>query len=135
MKVSEIMHQGVICAKISDSIRQVASIMKENDIGALPILENEKIAGFVTDRDIVLACAGNGASLDDQISSAMSPDIISITPDKDVTEAAELMEQNQISRLLVVEGNNPVGIISLQNLTMNVDNSHLKSEVLEEIKH
>lgn len=135
MKVSDVMHGGVIVSQVTDTIRAVATIMKENDIGAVPVFENGEPAGFVTDRDIVLACAGEGASLDDTIASAMSPEVIAITPDQDITEAARLMEENQISRLLVIDGKNPVGIITLQDLSLNVENSHLKAEIIEEIKH
>lgn len=134
MKVSEVMHEGVITAQVADSIRNVARLMKENDIGAVPIFENDSPAGFVTDRDIVIACAEEGSSLDDEISTAMSPEMIAVSPDKDLTEAARIMEERQISRLLVIDNNRPVGIITLQDLTASLDNSHLKAEIIEEIK-
>lgn len=135
MKVSELMHPGVIVAQVTDSIRDVAKIMKENDIGSIPVVEKGELCGFVTDRDIVLALAYAEVTLDDQISVAMSPEVITISPDSDVTTAAMLMEDNQISRLVVTEGKSIMGIISLQDLSLNVENRHLKSEVIEEIKH
>lgn len=135
MIVSELMHQGIIGANISDSLKAVCKIMKENDIGSVPVLENEKAVGFVTDRDIVLACAEEDCDLDEEISVAMSPEIISVTSDTDVIEAARLMEENQISRLLVIDNDNPVGIITLQDLSLNVNNRNLEAEVIEEIKH
>jgi CBS domain-containing protein len=135
MKVQDLMHEGVIAAQVTDSIKRVAQIMKENDIGSLPVLENGAPVGFVTDRDIVLACAEDSTTLDEEIATAMTPEVIAITPDKDVTEAARLMEEHQISRLIVVDNNRPVGIITLQDLTTNVDNTHLKAEIIEEIKH
>lgn len=135
MKVQDLMHEGVIAAQVTDSIKRVAQIMKENDIGSLPVLENGAPVGFVTDRDIVLACAEESTTLDDEIAAAMTPEVIAITPDKDVTEAARLMEEHQISRLIVLDNNRPVGIITLQDLTANVDNTHLKAEIIEEIKH
>jgi CBS domain-containing protein len=135
MLVSELMHEGVIAADVTDTIRAVARIMKENDIGSLPVIENGMAVGFVTDRDMVLAMADDECNLDDEIAVAMSPEVISITPDQDVTEAARMMEENQISRLLVMEGKKPCGIVTLQDLTINVDNKHLKAEVIEEIKH
>jgi CBS domain-containing protein len=134
MKVSELMHEGVLTAQVSDTIRKVAMMMKENDIGSLPVFENDTPAGFVTDRDIVMACAEEDTNLDDDISAAMSPEVISVSPDKDITEAARIMEDNQISRLLVMEGNQPMGIITLQDLSVNIDNPHLKAEVIQEIK-
>lgn len=135
MKVQELMHEGVIAAQVTDSLKRVAQIMKENDIGSLPVLENGSAVGFVTDRDIVIACADEEVTLDEEVATAMSPEVIAISPDKDITEAARMMEEHQISRLLVVDNNKPIGIITLQDLTLNVDNTHLKAEIIEEIKH
>lgn len=129
------MHTGVITAEVTDTIRSVAKIMKEKDIGSMPVVENGKVCGYVTDRDIVLSFADGETTLDDEIVVAMSPDVISITADQDVTEAARLMEENQISRLLVMEGDKPSGIITLQDLSLGLSNTHLKAEVIEEIKH
>ena len=134
MQISEIMHPGVIVVQASDSIRHVAKIMRDEDVGALPVYDNESPTGFVTDRDIVLACADEDFSLDDKVSDAMSPEFIAVSKDKDITEAARIMEEKQISRLLVVDGKKPVGIVSLSDLSTNVENPHLKSEVLNEIK-
>lgn len=134
MKVSEIMSEGIISVDVSDTLKTVSKCMKENDIGSLPVFENGAPAGFVTDRDIVLAIADD-CTLDEAVSSAMTPEVISVAADEDVTEAARLMEDNQISRIVVMEGTKPVGIVSLQDLTINLENTHLKSEIIEEIKH
>ena len=134
MKVLDLMHEGVISAQVTDTIRNVAQMMKENDIGSLPVFEDNKPAGFVTDRDIVMACAEMDTNLDDDIAVAMSPEVISVSPDADVTEAARIMEENQISRLLVMENDHALGIITLQDLTINIENTHLKAEIIEEIK-
>ena len=64
----------------------------------------------------------------------MSPDIIAVDSEKDLTEAAKIMEEQQISRLLVTNQGRPVGIVTLQDLTSNVENTHLKAEIIEEIK-
>ncbi len=135
MKVSELMHQGVIVAQVTDSIRTVAHFMKEYDIGGLPVVDNGELCGFVTDRDIVLGISYTEVGLDDPISVAMSPEVVTISPDSDVTSAAMLMEDNQISRLVVAEGQNIMGMITLADLALNVENRHLKAEIMEEIKH
>lgn len=134
MKVSEVMHEGIIKAKVSDSIRNIAKLMKENDIGSLPVFEDDSPVGFVTDRDIVLSLADEDTGLDDSIDAAMSPNIIAVDSEKDVTEAAMIMEEQQISRLLVTNQGRPVGIVSLQDLSVNVENPNLKAEIIQEIK-
>jgi CBS domain-containing protein len=135
MHVSEIMHQGVTTAQIGDSLRRVATMMKKHDIGALPVYKNERPVGFVTDRDIVIACVANGHSPDEPVSLAMSREVIFVYEDQDISMATKLMEQNQISRLLVVDkGERPVGMLSLSDIALRSDDDHLKAEVLGEIK-
>lgn len=135
MQVSEFMHQGVTTAQIGDSLRRVASLMKKQDIGSVPVYKNARAVGFVTDRDIVVACVASGHSPDDPISLAMSRDIISVYENQDISEAIKLMEQNQISRLLVIDrGENPVGMLSLRDIALRVKDDHMKAEVLNEIK-
>lgn len=135
MQVSECMHQGVTTAQIGDSLRRVAGLMKKQDIGGIPIYKNARAVGFVTDRDIVVACIASGHSPDDPISLAMSRNIISVYENQDISEAIKLMEQNQISRLMVMDrGENPVGMISLRDIALRINDDHLKAEVLHEIK-
>lgn len=135
MQVSEVMHQGVTTANINDSIKRVATIMKEEDIGSLPVMEDGRTVGFVTDRDIVVSCVANGSSLDESISRAMTEDIITITEDKDISEAAKLMQKNKISRLVVVDqSQKPIGVLSLQDISENLEDEIFTGETLEKIK-
>lgn len=133
MQVSEIMHSGVVTAQINDSLKRVATLMKKQDIGSVPIYKNERPVGFVTDRDIVLTCVANGHSPDEPISLAMSHDIFSVYENQDIAEALKLMEQKQISRLLVLDrGDSPVGMVSLKDIANSPN--EVVSEVLNEIK-
>ncbi|MBA2406066.1 MAG: CBS domain-containing protein [Bdellovibrionales bacterium] len=135
MLVSEVMHSGVTIAQINDSLKRVAKLMKKQDIGGLPVYKNERPVGFVTDRDIVVACVASGHSPDDPISLAMSRDLVCVHADQEIGEALKVMEQKQISRLLVLDkGDNPVGMLSLRDIALRSDDDHLKAEVLNEIK-
>lgn len=133
MQVSEIMHSGVVTAQIHDTLKRVANLMRKEDIGAIPIYKHDRPVGFVTDRDIVLTCVANGHSPDEPISMAMSQDIFSVYENQDVSHALKLMEQKQISRLLVLDrGDNPVGMVSLKDI---VGRAEAKiNDVLSEIK-
>lgn len=116
MQVSEIMHEGVITVDMNDSIKKVAAIMKAEDIGAVPVMDDGIAVGFVTDRDIVITCLAEGYSIDGPISHAMSEDLITISKESDVREAQRLMNENKISRLLVLENEKPIGIVSLHDM-------------------
>jgi CBS domain-containing protein len=135
MQVSEVMHQGVKMAQILDSFQRVANLMKKNDIGIVPIYKNERPVGIVTDRDIVVSGLAHGHRPDEPISLAMTHKVISVYEDQNINEAIHLMEENQISRLLVLDrGERPVGVLSLQDLAREMPDDHTKAEVLSEIK-
>lgn len=135
MLVSEVMHKGVSTVQIHDSIKKVAALMKREDIGAVPVYKNERPVGFVTDRDIVVSCVAHGHPSDDPISHAMTRDIVFVHERDDITMATRIMRENQISRLLVVnESEQPVGMLTLQDLTKYSNDENLKAETITEIK-
>lgn len=135
MQVSEVMHKGVSTVQIGDSIKKVAALMKREDIGAVPVFKNERPVGFVTDRDIVVSCIAEGHPTDDPISHAMSREIIYVHEKDDVNIATKLMRDNQVSRLLVVdEGETPVGMISLHDISEFSGDDELKAKVITDIK-
>jgi CBS domain-containing protein len=117
MYVSEVMNKGIVSVSSLDSVKKVAKLMKEENIGALPIIEKGVPVGFVTDRDIVLTCVATGYNMDGPISHAMNPKVISVHEDEDVKEVNRLMKLNKVSRVLVLDKqNHPIGMIGLQDL-------------------
>ncbi|HLT22897.1 MAG TPA: CBS domain-containing protein [Bacteriovoracaceae bacterium] len=136
MQVSEIMHQGVQTVKTTDSIRDVAKIMKDFDIGSVPVYEESNPVGFVTDRDIVIGCVAEGSSTDAQVSEAMTPEFVCVEQNSDISDAARLMKDRRLSRIVVVdEKKQAVGIVTLQDISNNLTDEKLKGEILSEIKH
>jgi CBS domain-containing protein len=134
MQVSEVMHKGVSTVQINDSIKRVAALMKREDIGAVPVYKNERPVGFVTDRDIVISCVAQGHSIDDPVAHAMTREIVFVHEKDDISMATEIMRKKQISRLLVVnEGERPVGMISLQDITDRQGESTI-SNVVSDVK-
>lgn len=134
MQISEIMHKGITAVNVNDSVRRVAELMRQEDIGAVPVIENNRPVGFVTDRDIVISCVAEGYSMDKPISHAMSEDVICVKEDQDVEEATRLMEDNQVSRILVVDENErSVGMLSLHDLIESNEDDE-NAETLSRIK-
>ena len=135
MQVSQVMHKGVSTVQINDSIKKVAALMKREDIGAVPVFKNERPVGFVTDRDIVITCVAEGHPADDPVSHAMSREIIYVHEKDDINQATKLMRDNQVSRLLVVDdGEKPVGMISLHDISEFTSDDELKASVITDIK-
>jgi CBS domain-containing protein len=134
MQVSEIMHKGLTAVNVNESVRRVAELMREEDIGAVPIVENDRPVGFITDRDIVINCVASGSNLDDSVRNAMTEQVVCVSEDQSIEEATKLMKDNQISRILVVDKNKkPCGMVSLQDLTDSTDEEE-SAETLSQIK-
>jgi CBS domain-containing protein len=115
MKVSDAMTSQVSTAAPTDTVRKVAQVMAHVETGAVPIVENGKVVGLVTDRDIVLRVVAEGRSFDSPISEAMSEgDVQSVREDDVLADATAKMASHQIRRLVVLnEAGNLTGILSL----------------------
>jgi CBS domain-containing protein len=111
--IRDIMTEEVECCTLLDNIFEVAVKMKELNVGAIPIVDNEKLVGMITDRDIVIRGIAEKHPGSTKVEDIMSSELITITPDATSKEAVKLMADNQIRRLPVVEGDKLVGIISL----------------------
>lgn len=136
MQVSEIMHMGVKTVQTTDTIQTVAKIMKDFDIGSVPVYEESRPVGFVTDRDIVVGCLAQGSSIEAQVSEAMTPEFICVENNSDINDAARLMKERRLSRIVVVDDKKQaVGIVTLQDISNNLTDEKLKGEILSEIKH
>ncbi|HEY8993871.1 MAG TPA: CBS domain-containing protein [Lacunisphaera sp.] len=134
MKIRDIMTSGARCVGPDAPLTAAASIMRELDVGALPVCENERLAGIITDRDI--AIRGIAESRDPSITSVrtvMSPEIVYAFEDQNVEEAAHIMELNQIRRLPVLNREKRlVGIVSLGDVAKQAG-AGLSGEALREI--
>jgi CBS domain-containing protein len=103
----------------SSTVEDAARMMKELNVGSLPVSENGSITGIITDRDVVLRnVAGGRTPTNTRVDEVMSKTVITATPDMDVHRAADLMAQNQIRRLPVLENNRMVGIVSIGDLAV-----------------
>lgn len=119
MRVRDIMTEDLRVAQLNTDLVQVAKMMAEEDVGAIPVVESQKLKGIVTDRDIVIrAIAQNKDPQKVQAREIMTDNPLTIAPDGDAHEAARIMSENQIRRLPVVEQGNLVGMLSLGDLAV-----------------
>lgn len=136
MQVKEVMTRGVECVRPNDSISAAAKRMKELDIGALPVCgDDDRMAGMITDRDITIrATAGSCDPLSTSVRDVMTPGIVYVFEDQDVTEAANLMKENRVRRLPVLQRDKRlVGIVSLGDLAVDTGDDELSGATLEAI--
>ncbi len=134
MKVSDAMTSQVSVARPTDSIRKVAETMAKIESGVVPVVDDGKVVGVVTDRDIVLRVVAEGRSFDAPISEAMSEgDVLSVKEDDILADATAKMANNQVRRLIVLnESGNLTGILSLGDVAKDYGAKQV-GKTLEEI--
>ncbi len=119
MKVKRAMHKGAMWISPKTPLLEIAKTMKEQDIGALPVGENDRLIGMVTDRDIVCRGVASGSDFSKLTArDVMTKGITYCNEEHDIEEALELMERNKIRRLPVIDGGKRmVGILSLGDIS------------------
>ena len=135
MKVSQLMTKNVSVADLETTLEEIATMMRDEDAGAIPVLDGEKLVGIVTDRDIVLRCIAEGRDpVGTTSEEILSGDLTTIRPNDDIDIASQVMAQRQIRRLPVVdESGRLVGMLSLGDIAVKEDGDADSAEALEGI--
>lgn len=130
----EIMTSSLTTANREMTLQEVAILMREGDMGSLPIVEDGKLVGMVTDRDIVVRAIAEGKDFTAKIGDVMTTEIFSVKPNDFVFEAIRLMGDKQIRRVPVVEESGELaGIISMADIALEMEDEREIAETLEEI--
>ncbi len=122
MKVSDIMTRDVRLLSPEQTIREAASLMAEIDAGAVPVGEDDRLIGMITDRDIVIRAVAQGKSPAKKVGDVMSKELLYCFENDDLEDVARNMARAQVRRLPVLNSHKRlVGIISLGDLARNDD--------------
>lgn len=122
MKVRDVMTKGVVTARPDDTIQAVARQMSEIDTGVIPVAENGRVVGLITDRDIVLRIVAESGDVQAPVSSVMTTGVETVDAGESLKVAAKNMSQLQIRRLVVLgEGGELAGILSLGDVALEDD--------------
>ena len=132
-RLREVMTANVDVIHPDASLDEAAAKMKASDIGALPVCDDDHVVGMLTDRDIVIRVIAEGRNpREETVRTAMTADIAYCFDDDDVQEAAMLMVDKQIRRLVVLNRDKRlVGIVSLGDIAVQTQDAQLGGEVLE----
>jgi CBS domain-containing protein len=118
MKVHEAMTDDVMVATPGQSIRDAAKLMAQNDIGALPVAEDDRLVGMITDRDIAVRAVAEGLGPDTPVADVMSREMLYCFEDEALDDVASNMGQNQVRRLPVLSRDKRlVGIVAVGDLS------------------
>lgn len=120
MLVREVMNPSVEFVAPSAAVTTAAKIMRERDIGVLPVVDEHNVIGMITDRDLTIRVLADRLSPDTIVEDVMTPDLISCSPEDTVQAAADLMAERQVHRLLVLDerDRSPCGILSLSDIAL-----------------
>lgn len=134
MKVGEVMSKNIAAVNPDTPVEDIAKVMKDMNIGSVPVCEGDKVIGIVTDRDIVIRniAVGKGGN-NVQAKDVMTSGISTVDPNTDIHEAANLMADKQVRRLPVVEDGRLVGIVALGDIAVRSKLEDNAGEALSDI--
>ncbi len=136
MQIREIMTSGVECIAPNATLQEAAQEMKRLDVGALPICgEDDRLAGMITDRDIVVRAVAEGSeSRTAGVEDFMTPEAIYCFDQDSVEQAAGIMKEKQVRRILVLNQDKQlVGVVSLGDLATRCENDQMSGDALESV--
>jgi CBS domain-containing protein len=132
--VRDIMTKSVQALGPADTVIKAARLMKDLDVGSIPVVEHDLVCGIITDRDIVLRVVASGGDANSQsIRDVMTDRIVVAAPDWDLSRAAKTMADEQIRRLPVVENGKLVGMLALGDVAVDGNKDRVSGEALSEI--
>ena len=134
LRCSEIMTKNVRTAAPGATLKEVATLMREGDMGAVPVVDGGKLIGIVTDRDIVVRAVAEGLRNDTPIAEVMTTELFTVTPGDFAFEAIRLMGDKQVRRIPVVAGDGSLaGIIAMADVALSMEDEQEIAATLEEI--
>lgn len=125
MNINDIMSKKIIVGSTTNTLSEIAELMKKYDIGFIPIVNKNKLVGVITDRDIVINAISNNCSFNDLIDKYVVKNIISIEQNKSIDDSLNLMALKKVKRLIVTDNNKISGILTLSDILGKYDNEIL----------
>jgi len=137
-KCKDVMTRDPVCCQPGDSVADVAKVMKQDDVGSVPVVESsasKKLVGIVTDRDLVVKVLAGGRSVDQAtVQDAMTANPVSCREDDEVEQAVKMMKDRQVRRMPIVDaGGRLSGIIAQADIATRVDRDSQTGELVEAI--
>jgi CBS domain-containing protein len=128
--VNEVMTADPRTVAPEDSLVDAARHMREGDVGAVVVVQEGRASGIVTDRDIVVRAIADGRDPNTtRVADVASEATVTVTHDQQVTEAARLMREHDIRRLVVVQDGRPAGIVSIGDLAVALDDESALADI------
>ena len=119
------MTESVVTAPPERSVREIAELMRERNVGSVVLVEGTRPVGFVTDRDLTVSVLADARDTGDRAGDHASSPVITAEPGMQVEEAAELMVRHGVRRLVIVDSDRLTGIVTLDDIASRTGDSEL----------
>ena len=129
MLIREVMTESVVTAAPDCSVREVAELMRERNVGSVVLVENHAPVGFVTDRDLALSVIADARDFADRACDHASTPVITAGPETALDAAAELMERHGVRRLVIVDDGRLRGILTLDDIVSRTGEAELAAAI------
>jgi CBS domain-containing protein len=133
VRISDVMTQGVVTAESADTLARVGELMRDRNVGSVVVCENGRPVGVITDRDLALAVVADRVDSGDEAGSHASRPLVTGEVEMDIEEAVALMVQHRIRRLPVTQGDDLVGIVTIDDLAVRAGDLHQAQQITAEV--
>jgi CBS domain-containing protein len=133
VQIGEAMTQTVVTARRDATLRSVAELMRDREVGSVVVVEGERPCAVITDRDLAIAVAANGVNPSDEVDAHASRPLVCCDAGMNVEEAAALMVQHGVRRLPIVEDGSLAGIVTLDDLAVKTGDLKLAQQMTADV--
>jgi CBS domain-containing protein len=133
MRIADIMTAPVVTADVGATLREVAELMRDRNVGSVVVCEQGVPVGVITDRDLALIVVADGVDAGQQVGGLATRPLISGHEDMELEEAAALMIQHRIRRLPVVREQELVGIVTIDDVAVRAGDLNVAHEITAEV--
>ncbi|MFX3674904.1 MAG: CBS domain-containing protein [Paenisporosarcina sp.] len=131
MEIKKVMTRDIVTCSPNDLVPEIAQSMQALDIGCMPVMEQQRVIGMITDRDIATRSDKNNKQ--QLIKDVMTAEIISVGPNASTEEAADIMAQHRIRRLPIIKEDTLIGFVALADLAISQEIPHNTSFAIHPI--
>lgn len=131
MEIKEVMTRDIVTCCPGDLVPEIFQSMRALDIGCMPVMEQQRVVGMITDRDI--SKRADNTNKQQLVKDVMTLEVISVGPQSSTDEAVEIMTHHQIRRLPVIKKDSLIGFVAFTDLAVEQDHSFDSSYVIQPI--
>lgn len=133
VRIREVMTQPVVTADADSTLADVAELMRDRNVGSVVVLDSDRPAAVITDRDVALTVVADGVDGSERVGDHATRPLVSGEADMDIEEAAALMVQHHIRRLPVLDGEDLAGIVTIDDLAIRAGNLAVAQRITAEV--